>query len=100
MMVSIFKTKKLLNFKLLFVLNIICLVIVNQYPELIFFVISSIFLGIIIFSCKYYLYTFYALVIFFSYQLTFYLQLFINFYDIQNVSVGNFYTIFNYSDIF
>ena len=100
MMVSIFKTKKLLNFKLLFVLNIICLVIVNQYPELIFFVISSIFLGIIIFSCKHYLYTFYALVIFFSYQLTFYLQVFINFYDIQNISVGNFYTILNYSDIF
>mgnify|MGYP006136071337 CR=1 FL=1 len=100
MMASIFKTKELLNFKILFVLNIICLVIVNQYPDLIFFVISSIFLGIIIFSCKHYLYTFYALVIFFSYQLTFYMQLFLSIYDIKSITIGNFYTYFNYDDIF
>ena len=99
-MASIFKTKELLNFKILFVLNIICLVIVNQYPDLIFFVISSIFLGIIIFSCKHYLYTFYALVIFFSYQLTFYMQLFLSIYDIKSITIGNFYTYFNYDDIF
>ena len=100
MMASIFKTKELLNFKILFVLNIICLVIVNQYPNLIFFVISSIFLGIIIFSCKHYLYTFYALVIFCSYQLTFYIQLFLSIYDIKSITIGNFYTSFNYDDIF
>ena len=100
MLASIFEFKKIFNFKLLFVLNMIWLIIVNQYPDLVFFVISSIFLVIIILNCKHNLYKFYGLIIFFSYQLSFYLQLFLNIYDIRNFTVGNFYTFFNYDDIF
>ena len=100
MIASIFKKKDLLNFKVLFIFNIISLFFVNQFPSLFFFLVSSIFLSLIILNCKHYLFIIYGIVIFFSYQLTFYFQLLINVFDLKYFSIGNFYTFFNYEDIF
>ena len=99
MIASIFKDKELLNFNLLFVLNLICLIIIYQYPLLIYFLISSFFLVILILRCKHNLFVIYALVIFLSYQLTFYIQFLMNILEIKKYTIGNFYTSLNIYDL-
>lgn len=99
MIASIFKDKELLNFNLLFVLNLICLIIIYQYPLLIYFLISSFFLVILILRCKHNLFVIYALVIYFSYQITFYIQFLLNILDIKQFTIGNFYTSLNIDDV-